>query len=131
MPLQQVRRTDVGLTRRVESGLPKSQENNRVTRREKLELMLADEPQDQMLRYMLSQELDKEADHDRSLSLLRSLMDDEPSYVPAFLMAGQQFQRLGRGEEAKSAFAAGIEAARQQGDDHARDELTRFLEEMG
>lgn len=102
-----------------------------MTRREKLELMLADEPADQMLRYMLSQELDKEGDHDRSLSLLRSLMDDQPAYVPAFLMAGQQYQRLDRCEEAKAAFAAGIEAARQQGDAHARDELMRFLDEMG
>lgn len=102
-----------------------------MTRREKLESMLADDPQDQMLRYMLSQELDKEGDHDRSLSLLRSLMDDQPSYVPAFLMAGQQYQRLDRADEARAAFAAGIEAARQQNNDHARDELTRFLEEMG
>lgn len=101
-----------------------------MTRREKLELMLSDEPADQMLRYMLSQELDKEGDHDRSLSLLRSLMDDQPAYVPAFLMAGQQYQRLDRREEARSAFAAGIEAAKRQGDDHARDELTRFLEEL-
>ncbi len=54
-------------------------------------------------------------------------MDDQPAYVPAFLMAGQQYQRLDRREEAKAAFYAGIEAAKRQGDDHARDELTRFL----
>lgn len=68
-----------------------------INRRQKLESMLAASPHDQMLRYMLAMELDKESDHERSLELFRSLMSDTTPYVPAFLMAGQLFARLERG----------------------------------
>lgn len=102
-----------------------------MTRREKLETMLADDPQDQLLRYMLAMELDKDADHDRSLSLLGGLMSDSSPYVPAFLMAGQQYTRLNRVEAAKAAFKEGIAAAQQHGDMHAFEELKRFLSELG
>ncbi len=101
-----------------------------MSRREKLEAMLADDPQDQLLRYMLAMELDKEGDHDRSLLSLDGLMDDATPYVPAFLMAGQQYTRLDRIEEARAAFRRGIEAAQLQGDSHAFEELKRFLSEL-
>jgi hypothetical protein len=35
-----------------------------MSRREKIEAMLAEEPQDVFLRYSLAMELDKEGDHD-------------------------------------------------------------------
>ena len=101
-----------------------------MNRREKLEAMLADDPHDQLLRYMLAMELDKAGDNDRSLSYLGRLMDDTIPYVPAFLMAGQQLTRLDRVEEARSVFQRGIDAARSQGDDHAHEELQRFLSEL-
>ena len=101
-----------------------------MTRREKLEGMLAAEPLDQLLRYMLAMELDKEGDNTRSLSYLIGLMDEATPYVPAFLMAGQQFTRLDRTDEARAAFQRGIEAAHQQGDAHAFEELKRFLSEL-
>lgn len=101
-----------------------------MSRREKLEAMLAGDPQDQLLRYMLAMELDKEGDHDRSLSFLSGLMDDANPYVPAFLMAGQQFTRLARTDEARAAFQRGIDAAQLQGDSHAFEELKRFLSEL-
>lgn len=101
-----------------------------MTRREKLEAMLDCEPLDQMLRYMLAMELDKEGENDRSLSYLTGLMDDESPYVPAFLMAGQQFTRLNRTDEARTAFQRGIDAAHAQGDSHAFEELKRFLSEL-
>lgn len=102
-----------------------------MTRREKLEAMLADDSQDQLLRYMLAMELDKEGDHAQSLSSLSGLMNDPSPYVPAFLMAGQQYTRLNRIEAAKAAFQRGIAAAQQQGDMHAFEELKRFLSELG
>ena len=98
-----------------------------VTRREKLESMLLASPNDQMLRYMLAMELEKESAYDRSLSYFQSLMDDSPPYVPAFLMAGQQLARLGRIDEAKSAYQSGIAHAEQQGNAHAAGEMAGFL----
>ena len=104
---------------------------NAVSRREKIEAMLAQDPADKMLRYMLAMELDKAADHDRSLELFAGLMADNPPHVPAFLMAGQQLIKLDRVEEARTALREGIEAARNQDDSHAAGEMAEFLAQLG
>lgn len=101
------------------------------TRREKIEAMLAAEPGDTFLRYSLAMELDKEGDHDRSLDQLTELIEDDPPYVPAFFMAGQQLARLGRVEKARDVLRVGIEVARQQGDSHAAGEMSEFLASLG
>ena len=101
-----------------------------ASRREKLETMLVDDPLDQTLRYMLAMELEKEAEHDRSLELLQSLMGDDSPYVPAFLMAGQQLARLQRTDEAANVYRSGIQQAQRQGDDHAAGEMSQFLSEL-
>ena len=85
-----------------------------VTRREKLEGMLAASPSDQMLRYMLAMEFEKEGNHDRSLSLLTSLMNDPTPYVPEYMMAGQQLAGLSRYAEARHTFQLGIQQTIQQ-----------------
>jgi hypothetical protein len=101
------------------------------TRREKLEAMLAADPTDSFLRYGLSQELDKEGLHDRSLELLAGLTRDEPPYVPAYFMAAQQLARLSRIDEARAVLRDGIEAARKQGNSHAAGEMSEFLAGLG
>ncbi len=93
--------------------------------------MLHDSPSDQTLRYMLALELEKEASHDRSIELFRQLMNDAVPYVPAFLMAGQQLARLGRIEEAKAAYRAGIDQATAQNNSHAAGEMAGFLAAIG
>ncbi len=101
-----------------------------INRRQKLEAMLAASPDDQMLRYMLAMELDKESDHERSLELFRSLMSDEPPYVPAFLMAGQLLARLERSDDARTTYQSGITEAKNQKNDHAAGEMTGFLQAL-
>jgi thioredoxin-like negative regulator of GroEL len=102
-----------------------------ASRRERIESMLADDPRDTFLRYSLAMELDKEGDHDRSLSGLRELMSEEPPYIPAFFMAGQQLVRLDRIEEARSTLRAGIDQARRQGNGHAAGEMSELLASLG
>lgn len=101
------------------------------SRREKIEAMLADDPQDTFLRYSLALELEKEGDHDRSLALLRELRVETPPYIPAFFMAGQQLTRLGRIDDARAILRDGIEAARLHGDSHAAGEMSEFLASLG
>jgi len=101
------------------------------SRREKIEAMLADEPQDTFLRYSLALELEKESEHDRSLALLRELTVETPPYIPAFFMAGQQLTRLGRIDDARAILRDGIEAARLYGDPHAAGEMSEFLASLG
>jgi tetratricopeptide (TPR) repeat protein len=98
-----------------------------MSRREKIEAMLADDPGDTFLRYSLAMELDKEGDHDASLARFADLTRDDPAYVPAFFMAGQQLVRLQRLDEARTILREGIAAAQIQGDVHAAGEMSEFL----
>jgi len=100
------------------------------SRLQKLEAMLSEAPDDQLLRYMLAMELEKTGDHDRSLSLLGDLMNSTPPYVPAFLMAGQQYVAIGQPDEARSVWKTGITAAQAANDDHAAGEMTQFLNDL-
>jgi hypothetical protein len=103
----------------------------RLNRREKIEAMLLDDPQDTFLRYSHALELEKEGQHDRSLSGLGSLMADETPYVPAFFMAAQQLVRLTRLDDARATLRDGIEQARRQGNAHAAGEMAEFLTSIG
>jgi hypothetical protein len=98
-----------------------------MSRREKIEAMLADDPGDTFLRYSLAMELDKEGSHEASLARFAELTRDDPPYVPAFFMAGQQLVRVGRVDEARTVLREGIAAARVQDDLHAAGEMTGFL----
>jgi hypothetical protein len=102
-----------------------------MSRREKLEALLADDPGDVFLCYGLALELEKEADHNGSLARLRELQTRTPPYVPAFFMAAQQLARLSRIDEARSVLRDGIEQARQQGNAHAAGEMSEFLAGLG
>jgi hypothetical protein len=102
-----------------------------MTRREKIEAMLADDPADTFLRYSLAMELDKEGNHDTSLAKFAELTKDDPPYVPAFFMAAQQLARLSRADEAQKILREGIAAATQQNDRHAAGEMTEFLASLG
>ena len=102
-----------------------------TSRRQQIEAMLADDPQDRFLRYSLAMELQKEGEHDRSIELLRALMAEEPPYVVAFFMAARQLAGLGRIAEARSVLRDGTEQARRQGDAHAASEMGEYLTTLG
>jgi hypothetical protein len=102
-----------------------------LSRREKIEAMLADDPSDTFLRYSLAMELDKEGEHERSLAEFSSLMTAAQPYVPAFFMAAQQLARLDRNSEARAALRTGIDHARTTGDSHAAAEMSEFLATLG
>ena len=97
------------------------------SRREKIEALLADDPNDSFLRYSLAMELDKEGQLDASAALFRGLMDDSPPQVAAFFMLAQQLTRQNQALEASGVLRAGIEQAEVQGDAHAAGEMREFL----
>jgi predicted Zn-dependent protease len=101
------------------------------TRREKIEAMLAEDPQDTFLRYSLAMELARDNESEESLRRLRELAAETPPYVPAFFMAAQQLADLERFEEARGMLRDGIEAARAVGDAHAAGEMSQFLASLG
>ena len=102
-----------------------------MSRREKIEAMLAADPGDEFLRYSLAMELDKEGQNERSLAEFAALKAGDKPYVPAFFMSAQQLTRLGRINEARAALRDGIEHARAQGNAHAAGEMSEFLASLG
>jgi thioredoxin-like negative regulator of GroEL len=102
-----------------------------ASRREKLEAMLAENPEDTFLQYALAMELGKEGEYEASLARFRQLMAADPPYVPAFFMSAKKWVDLGQLDEARAALREGIEQARQQGDQHAAAEMGELLAAMG
>ena len=101
------------------------------SRRDKIEAMLRDEPQDQFLRYSLACEFDNEDRTDDSLTLLKGLMADKPPHVHSFLRGAQLLVKLSRIEEARHTLRSGIEVARQQNELHAAGEMAELLASLG
>ena len=101
-----------------------------MSRREQLEAMLADTPDDTFLRYALAMELENEDENERSLELHQGLMNEDPPYVPSFFMSGQQLANLNRIDEAKQMLEKGIEQANLQNNLHAAGEMRQFLDSL-
>jgi tetratricopeptide (TPR) repeat protein len=101
------------------------------SRREKIEEMLQNEPDDVFLRYGLAVEYDNEERYDESLALFTGLTHDKPPHVPSFFRGAQLLARLDRIEEARAVLRAGIEEARQQDNAHAAAEMSEFLASPG
>jgi hypothetical protein len=100
-------------------------------RREQIEALLIDEPRDTFLRYALAMELVSEKNVPQALQVFAELQADNPPYVPAFFMAGQQLAKLGQIDQARTVLREGIEQARTQGDGHAAGEMSQFLASLG
>lgn len=98
-----------------------------MSRREQIESMLKDSPDDTFLQYALAMEFKSEGQHESSLLLFEKLMAADPPHVPAFFMAGQQLAGLDRVAEAQDILKRGIQHANQQGNAHASAEMTEFL----
>ena len=101
------------------------------TRREKIEAMLAEDPTDTFLRYSLAMELQKEGQHDESLTRFEELMGDNPPHVPAFFMAAKLLLEMDQRENARAKLRSGIEEARKQNDAHAAAEMAEMLTALG
>jgi tetratricopeptide (TPR) repeat protein len=100
------------------------------TRKEQLQEMLADAPNDPELRYMLAMEYVSERNDDEAVRAFRALIDMAPDYPPAYHQAGQALQRLGRLDEAREVLRRGIPVAEKKGNLHAAGEMQELLENL-
>lgn len=91
-----------------------------------IEAMMADDPDDAMLGYMLGMEYVSAGDDAGAVAIFKDVIAKE-AYVPAFHMAGQALNRLGQMSEAAAMLKAGIAAARNAGDFHALGEMEGLL----
>ncbi|MGD0680124.1 MAG: tetratricopeptide repeat protein [Polyangiaceae bacterium] len=68
---------------------------------------------------------------EESIATFEALRARAPDYVPAYLMCGQVLESLGRLDDARAWFTAGVAAARSKGDGHALTELESALHALG
>jgi Flp pilus assembly protein TadD len=101
------------------------------SRKQRLEEMLAEDPGDSFLRYGLAMEHISAGANEEGVQHLQELLRRDPSYVPAYLQAGQALLRLGSDDEARAVLRAGITVANQKGEAHAAGEMAGFLDSIG
>jgi hypothetical protein len=102
-----------------------------ASRREKIEALLKDDPDDVFLRYSLALELESTSDWEAGLEILEDLARATPPYVPAFHMAARSLIQRERVADARRALREGIEAARAAGASHAAAEMAELLMSLG
>ena len=101
------------------------------TRRQQLEEMIADDPNDALSRYFLAMDYLSAGQHEEARRRFEEMFALTPEYVPAYLQAGQLLVRMGRPAEAAEVFRHGIQMARRQNDEHAAGEMEAFLQQLG
>jgi Tfp pilus assembly protein PilF len=91
---------------------------------------IARSPRDPFPRYGLAMEFRSRGDLAAAWETFETLLAEHPTYVPAYLMAGQTLLGLGRRDQAAEVYRDGIAKATVGGDSHARGELESALAEL-
>ena len=95
-----------------------------------LRKLVEQRPTDPFPRYGLAMELKQRGLDHEAVAAFRELQALAPAYVPTYLMFGGLLKNLGRVEEARAVYDAGIAAARAAGDGHALSELTTARDDL-
>lgn len=92
-----------------------------------LQAFLADDPDDPFTRFAIAQEQARRGADAEALRVYEALVQSHPEYIGTYYHLGKLLVRLGRDADATAVFRAGIAAATQAGDRHARAELQGAL----
>jgi tetratricopeptide (TPR) repeat protein len=101
------------------------------SRLEVLKNMVEQNPADSFARYGLAMEYRKANAFDQAIAEFRALAAANPDYAAAYFHGGQTLEQMGRIEEARELYRAGIAAATRTGDRHTRDEIQAALDILG
>jgi tetratricopeptide (TPR) repeat protein len=97
------------------------------SRLEVLEQMVAKGVNDAFPMYGLALEYRSAGRDQDAIRAFENLRAKFPNYVPQYLMCGQLLEKLGRKDDARTWFEAGIAAARTARDTHSLGELESAL----
>jgi Tfp pilus assembly protein PilF len=100
------------------------------SRKEQLEAMLQDDPQDPELRYMLAMEYVSQGDDEGAVRCFREIFTVAPNYPPAYHQGARALQRLNLIKEARDVLLRGIPLALAQGNSHAAGEMQELLDNL-
>ncbi len=100
------------------------------TRRQQIEEMLADMPNDAELHYMLAMEHVSTGDDAGAVRCFEALLAVAPEYPPAYHQAGRALHRLGKTVEARLMLQRGIPIALRRGQEHAAGEMQELLNNL-
>jgi tetratricopeptide (TPR) repeat protein len=98
------------------------------TRLETLKSMLEQNPRDAFARYGLAMEYKNAADYDAAMREFHTLIEAHPDYPAGYFHGGQTLERMGRTDDARAMYRAGVDAAAQKGDGHAQSEMQAALD---
>jgi predicted Zn-dependent protease len=100
------------------------------TRLEKLEALLAQDPGNALLGYGLAQELAGLGRLEEAVTQYHRLIAVNPDYCAAYFHGARTLEQLGRRDDARALYRAGIETAGRVGDAHAASEMQAALMEL-
>lgn len=102
-----------------------------MSRLEQLHRLLEKSPKDPFLTYGIALEHKKLGEFEKAVEWLDRTILVDPNYCYAYYQKGQMLEQLGRTGDARSAYQAGIEAARRIRDSHAESEIAGAYELLG
>jgi len=97
---------------------------------ERIRSMLRSNQQDVFLHYSLGMEYAGAELFDEAACEFNRCIELDGDYLPAFVEAGKCLRRLGRFDQARSAFTAGMELAARQGQAHTRDFIQQQIDAL-
>jgi predicted Zn-dependent protease len=100
------------------------------TRRQKLEEFLLENPSDAFTRYGIALDCFRQGDLATADMHFKTLLQNNPDYVPTYQMYAQMLVQNEQLEEARRVLTTGIERATKQGNMHARSEMEGQLSEL-
>jgi tetratricopeptide (TPR) repeat protein len=101
------------------------------SRLEKLQRLLAAEPDDPFCLYGIAQEHAKAGDLERAIEWYDRTVAADPTHAYARFHKARLLEGLGRDAEAREELRTGLEAARSSGDAKAMSEIAGALEALG
>jgi Flp pilus assembly protein TadD len=101
------------------------------SRQQQIEEMLAQDPDDAELHYMLAMEHAACGDDEGAVRCFRELFRVAPDHVAAYHQAGRALHRLGQIDDARAVLKQGIAAAGKTKDEHAAAEMAELLNQLG
>lgn len=101
------------------------------SRLETLQQMVEQDPKGSFARYGLAMELVRGGDLDGATEQFNVLLLHNPDYAAGYFHSGQTFEKLGRIDEARQLYLAGIDVTTRTGDGHTRSELQAALDILG